>query len=146
MDFIRQIYPNILEAAIDAALDYANGDVYEAVDILGTYLREETELDSMPSYAKLSTVSPFITFLEMKRAEMCEVHCVSIDEPRETMENTDPMLERWHLGSACANGSQCCFSEVGLSKTTICSNSGDPHRFCFDCARKYTETEIGHGK
>ena len=41
------------------------------------------------------------------------------------------------------NISACCFSDVNSKQTTPCANPDSPHYFCFDCARRNAETEIG---
>src|SRR5271167_2100279 len=41
--------------------------------------------------------------------------------------------------------SGCCFDEASLRETTYCSSS-PPHHFCYVCARKYSEIEIGNMK
>jgi len=44
-----------------------------------------------------------------------------------------------------ANGSACCFDDIPEEEVASCTNT-EPHYFCFSCARKYAEIEIGKAK
>src|SRR5205814_1875952 len=37
-------------------------------------------------------------------------------------------------------------AELSLDETTFCSNTSNSHHFCFGCARKNVELELGHGR
>ncbi|KAI9801813.1 MAG: hypothetical protein M1825_003186 [Sarcosagium campestre] len=40
---------------------------------------------------------------------------------------------------------QCCFDDVAINRTAHC-NGDTPHFFCFDCARRNAENELGQSK
>lgn len=44
------------------------------------------------------------------------------------------------------DSSQCCFGDMEDNNSITCSNAENIHRFCFECARRYAETEMGKGK
>ena len=50
------------------------------------------------------------------------------------------------LASTLDNGSACCIDDIPIAEATVCSNAENPHRFCFTCAKRYSEEEIGKTK
>jgi TRIAD3 protein (E3 ubiquitin-protein ligase RNF216) len=40
---------------------------------------------------------------------------------------------------------QCCFSDFPLNRMIFCAGN-DTHPFCFDCLKRYVETEIGQSR
>lgn len=54
-------------------------------------------------------------------------------------------LEWWSHHVSMLTTSACCFEDIPAGEVASCTNS-DPHSFCFSCARKYVEMEIGKAK
>jgi hypothetical protein len=76
---------------------------------------------------------------------------ISIEDQKGPSCNVVEIIEviediEWCVKDNCANNSGCCFVEHPAGEITMCSNTASPHRFCFGCAKRNAETEIGKGK
>jgi len=75
---------------------------------------------------------------------MNDVTAFSVAEDADQPTDTNCTIMEWYsfLIGTSDKASACCYRDILLTETTHCS-SATPHHFCLDCARKYSETQIG---
>lgn len=151
MQRLRQAYPHVPDTDLQRVLGIANGDVLEALRLLrpaskrgrcasfSHHLIVEIPKSEEP---KNPTIVPGTSTNHVDRqalhsrpdpnAEICGKD--------NRIQNLEPI--QWQNPTVNSNHSGCCFEDVPAAEVTLCSNLL-PHHFCFRCARKYAESEIG---